>query len=94
MSDATNGAYVAGQSLSNRIWRNLGYFGSFNEAAFDWRQEVPKDGDLLTTVTTVRFSFLDRLRLLVSGHCEVSVYTKTLVPIGKTETMSEVRVLP
>lgn len=94
MTDTTHGAFGASQSLSNKIWRKLGYFGQFDEALFDWRQDVPKGGDLLTTDTRVQFSLGDRLRLLLSGRCEVTTYTKTRVEVRDVETRSEVRVMP
>lgn len=95
MSDRIeSGIQCATASFATRVWRWLGYFGQFNEVCFEWRQNVPKGGDMITVHTTVRVSFGDRLRILFSGHFEVVTYTKTTVEIGKAESMSEVRILP
>ncbi len=89
-----DGVFCATASWRTRMWQRLGFFGRFEESVFDWRQDVPDGGDLIHVETTISISFVDRMRILISGRCELRSYTKTVVPIGKCETRSEFRVMP
>lgn len=92
--ETTNGALCATQSLASRIWHKLGFFARFDEPLFDWRQNVPEGGDLITNDTTVTLSWDDRLRVLLSGRCALTVWTKTEHVVGKTESRSQFCVMP
>lgn len=99
MSDAANGgAFYAPESMRFIIWRKLGFRHRFNEELFDWRnQEPPEEGFVIGAISTnveIRVSFMDRLRLLVSGHANLSVYTKTNVMVDRAASRSEFAVLP
>ena len=102
MSEVTSGggAYyvVEKETIRSIVWRKLGFRHRFDEELFDWRnKEPPEEGFVvgaITTNVTIRVSFLDRLRLLVSGHAELSVYTKTNVEIDRAVSRSEFAVLP
>lgn len=93
------GAFSARQPLSLRIWHLLGFHrANDREALFDWRNEEPKDGDwwkvgALSTHVTVYFGWADRLRLLLTGTCEVTSYTRTNVTVDRAETRSQIAVL-
>jgi hypothetical protein len=78
------------------LWYRLGFRYRFDEGLFNWRdEETPGFApDAITTRIKIRVSFADRLRLLVSGHCEVSAYTKTNVPVDHAITRSRFAVLP
>lgn len=84
-------------SLRHRFWRALG-FGR-NDGWLDlsdWRSEDPKEGfafGAMLTETYVYFDFWDRVRVLVSGKCEVHVWSKTDKIINRAESRSFVRVL-
>lgn len=97
---------VAGQATTNRrafasafkptIWHRLGFRRHFDEALFDWRND-PMEGFAEGAVTTninVHVSFMDRLRILFSGHVEIAAYTKTNVNVDRAVTRSEFAVLP
>ena len=96
MSDAVGYYAVVGKpSLRERLWRWLGFRHRFDEALWKWRNE-PTDGfaeGVITTTVAVRLGKTDRLRLLVSGHCEVAVYTKTSVLVEHAVTRSQFAVL-
>lgn len=93
------GAFYAKQSLSLRLWHALGFHHAKDrEALFDWRNEEPKEGDwwtvgALTTHVVVYFGWADRLRLLLTGTCEVTSYTRTNVPVCRAESRSQIAVL-
>jgi hypothetical protein len=80
------------------IWYRLGFRFTFNEDDFDWRnQDPPEEGFVpgaFETVTHVHVGWLDRLRLLVSGHCAVSIHTKTDVLVNRAKSRSQFAVLP
>lgn len=80
------------------LWYRLGFHYSSDEDLFNWRnQEPPEEGfapGAFCTVIGVRISFLDRLRILASGHCQISVYTKTDVMPLKIKSRSIFAVLP
>lgn len=93
------GAFCARPTIRQRIWWALGYHHTpDSEALFDWRNEEPKPGDwwkvgALSTHVTVYFGWADRLRLLLTGTCEVTSYTRTNVPVDRAETRSQIAVL-
>lgn len=92
------GAYysIYKPSLRERVWRRLGFRHRFNEALLKWRNE-PTDGCVegaITTTVAVHVGYVDRLRLLISGHCEIAVYTKTDVLVQRAVTGSQFDVLP
>lgn len=96
---AGGGAFYAKQPLSLRICRALGFHrAKDSEALFDWRNEEPKPGDwwkvgALSTRVTIYFGWADRLRLLLTGTCEVTSYTRTNVAVERAETRSQISVL-
>ena len=80
------------------LWYRFG-FHYHEDDLFEWRNEEPKPGDwwtvgAVTTRVKIHFSFLDRLRLLISGTAEVTSYTRTNVTVDKAVTRSAVAVLP
>lgn len=91
------GAYYAKPSLRTRIWQKFGF--CFHDSAFEWRTQEPKEGDwwvpgTLNTDVTITVDWLDRLRLLVTGHCKLLTYTRTDVLVNKSEARSTFTVLP
>lgn len=81
------------------IWERLGFRRRFDEELFAWRNEEPKPEDglvpsALCTHVRVHIDWWDRLRLLVSGACEIEVYTKTDVLVNKAISRSQFSVLP
>jgi hypothetical protein len=81
------------------IWYRFGFRYRFDEALFDWRNQEPQADDwfapsALCTRVKIRVSWLDRLRLLCSGTCEVSCHTRTDVLVSRAETRSQFAVLP
>lgn len=88
------GAFIQAPSLANKIWHWLGFYARFDEALFDWRQDVPNTGDLITSNTTIMLSWGDRIRVLFSGKCSLTVWTKTANEVGITESRSQFCVLP
>jgi hypothetical protein len=74
------------------IWNRLG-FGRAH--AYFEDDEIPGYAEsALITETHVHLDFLDRLRVLITGHVHVYVRTKTDVPIGKAFSISSARVAP
>jgi hypothetical protein len=92
------GAFYAKQPLSLRIWHWLGFHKSFSEELFEWRNmEPPEEGfapSAFHTETHVILDWKDRLRVLVTGHICVDVWTKTDEPVNRAKSRSEVAVLP
>ncbi len=92
-------ATASRESLRSRFWRRLGFGFRSDTGLFDWRNEEPKDGDwwvigAISTTTVVHVSFLDRLRLLVSGRAYLEESTRTNVEVERAETRSAFCVLP
>lgn len=85
-------------TLLQRLWRRLGYGFRFDEALFDWRnQEPPEEGFVpgaMSTHVTIHVSWPDRLRLLLSGRCEIVSYMKTDTLVNRAATRSQFAVLP
>lgn len=102
MSDASDtsngGAFYAPESFRSKFWRKMGFCHHFDEDLFDWRnQDPPQEGFVISAITTnvaIHVSFMDRLRLLVSGRAELSVYTKTNVVVDRAISRSQFAVLP
>jgi len=98
--DETAGmAFSAGPSLRQRIWWWLGFGHQFDQPLFDWRTQEAKPDDwfvssALTTETTIHIDWLDRLRILVSGRCSLSTYSRTDVLVNRAESRSQFAVLP
>lgn len=96
MTDAVGHYAIYKPTLSERFWRRLGFRYRFDETLCDWRN-APMEGFVegaITTTVAVHVGNADRFRLLVSGYCEVAVYTKTSVPVEHAVTRSEFAVLP
>lgn len=88
-------------TLAVRFWRALGFVYRWDEDLFNWKHAEPAPDEqgwwvpgCVTTHVAVSVSWLDRLRLLVTGCCEVSIYTRTDVLVRRAETRSEFAVLP
>ena len=98
MSDSTNGGVFYSPEPRPTIWRRLGFRHRFDQELFDWKwEDPPEEGfaeGFITTNVTITVSFLDRLRLLLSGRAELSVYTKTSVTVDRAVGRSEFSVLP
>jgi len=96
MTDTHGGYLVTANKPS--IWNRLGFNFRFDEDLFDWRnQDPPEEGFVIgafETTTHVHVGWLDRIKLLVTGHCAVTTWTKTDVLINRAETRSEFAVLP
>ena len=95
----TNEAMIYRPTLMQRLWRRLGFGTRWDEALFDWRSADPGPDDwfvpgVLSTRTVVHVDWRDRLRLLLSGKCEVATYTRTNVAVARGETRSLFSVLP
>ena len=88
MTIIENGIQVYTPSLTERLWRALGYRSH--------RPEMSEDGEKLPfwimTNTHVNMSILDRIRLLVSGKMIVRTETRTDVPVAITITASSVEI--
>lgn len=91
---ATHGAFVARQPLRIRFWRSLG-FGWHEREMVDYRMmEDPRyQPGAITLDTHVHFDFLDRLRILLSGHVVVIGVLKGDVLPKQHEARSETCVL-
>lgn len=100
MSDkiTNGGVFYAPESMRSKVWRWLGFRYRFDEDLFEWRNKEPPEEGLvvgcLTTDVHVRVSFLDRVRILISGHVKLSVYTKTNVAVDRAVSRSSFAVLP
>lgn len=95
---AAGGAFYAiyKPTLRERAWRRLGFRQRFDEALWTWKNE-PMEGfaeGAITTTVAVYVGYVDRLRLLISGHCQVDVYTKTSVVAEHAVSRSGFSVLP
>lgn len=93
MSDQSGAFY---QEYKPTIWDRMGFRHQFDEALFNWRND-PLDGFVESAITThvnIHVSFWDRLRLLLTGHAELTTYTKTNVTVDHAVTRSEFAILP
>lgn len=87
------------QASKPTIWYRLGFHYGWDEALFNWRSADPEPDDwfvagALTTRIEVHVGFLDRIRLLISGRCELFCSTRTDVVVKRAETRSQFAVLP
>lgn len=80
------------------IWHWLGFRHRWDEALFEWRNQEPLEPGFvpgaMATRVIVHVCWLDRMRLLVSGRCEIVSYMKTDALVNKTQTRSAFAVLP
>lgn len=97
-NDNNTALTLAPPSLADRVWRWLGYRRAYDHDLIEWRTAEPQPLDwwkpgALVTVTEIRLGFVDRLRLLVSGRCEVEVSARTDAIVGRSEARAVVSVL-
>ncbi len=74
----------------------LGFRFQSDETLYEWRfqkEDGFTDGTMCSEIH-VKVGWLDRIRLLITGHCALKVYTKTDVPIAKAQSRSQFAVLP
>lgn len=87
-TNADCGAMVYHSTLAERIgWR------LFPREHID-APEMPEQGDVFVCETEVRIDWLDRLRILVSGRCQVTTKTATEHRFGNSATVSNFTALP
>lgn len=94
---ATNHANI-GLIAKRPLWRRWWFKDGFDETLFDWRSSDPQPSDwwkpgVLSSHVQVRVDWLDRLKLLISGKCQIDVYTRTDVIVRKCESRSTFTVL-
>lgn len=96
--DNPNSAFYVKPTIRQRIWWALGFCWKKTDENFEWRMmEPPEEGfapGALHTETHVLLDWKDRLRVLVTGHIGIDVYTKTDVPVKRARSRSDVAVLP
>lgn len=80
------------------LWDRFGFKFYPDPELTNWRfQEPPEDGFIDGTMCSevhVRVSWADRLRLLLTGHVALKVYTKTDVEVRRVKSRSQFAVLP
>lgn len=78
------------------IWHRLGWRYRSDESLFDWRNKEEEGfaPHALCTRTEIHITFVDRLRLLISGRCELTAYTKTDKLVDHAVTRAQFAVLP
>lgn len=81
-----------------RLWSRLGFGSRWDEELFEWRSADPQPDDwfvpgTLTMRTMTHVGWRDRLRLLISGRCEVCTYTRTDALVHRAETRAQFSVL-
>lgn len=94
MSDTATGFYAEHRPT---IWQRLGFRQKHDVALFEWRIQDAADGFVggtMNTSTHVILDWKDRLRLLVTGHALIDVYTRTDVMPKRLESRSQFCVLP
>lgn len=99
MSEAQGYLRGSKPSLRQRVWSGLGFGKTFDGDLFDWRTAEPGPSDwfvsgVISTHVRIHVGFLDRLRILISGECEVSCYTRTNVTVDQAQTRSDFAVMP
>lgn len=91
-------AMCAKPTLRQRFCWLLGLHKKRDEELFDWRNmEPPEEGfvqSCLHTETHCILDWKDRLRVLLTGHVVVDVWTKTNVLVSRSKSRSEIAVLP
>lgn len=86
--------YYLKPSWKQRLGLRLGFTFPFDEELLDWRTEERENfvsGALITRVR-IHISWMDLLRLLLSGRAEVEISTKTDKIIERAESRSRFRV--
>jgi hypothetical protein len=95
-SNTDNAAFCAKQPLRLRVWQFLGFCRQYDDDLFEWRN-AEGDGfapSAFHTETHCILGWKDRLRVLVTGHVAVDVWSKTDVIVGRAVSRSSVAVLP
>jgi hypothetical protein len=82
-----NGYVQFRPSPAQRAWRFLGFKLAPRHPHLD------NEGYIFATVTHIRFSWVDRLRVLLSGHVAVATRTETDVIVSEAKAVSEASVL-
>lgn len=80
------------------LWERLGFRHRHDEEIFQWRMQEPQeegfcDGYMISDAHA-HLDWLDRLRVLISGHCAIKVYTKTDIMPNRLQSRSVFSVLP
>lgn len=92
------GAYCSKPTLGQRIAWALGFCLKRDDDLFDWRtMDPPEEGFVVSCLHTETHCILDwkdRIRVLLTGHIVVNVWTKTDVFVKRSKSRSEVAVLP
>jgi hypothetical protein len=92
-AEPTGGAFYAKEPLSSRLWCWLGY---------GWARAPRPDEDELIegwapgwfiVETRAHLDWKDRLRILVSGNLMVQQAIKTDVPIARSRSTSDIKIL-
>lgn len=87
----TANAFYSEPPLAFKVWRKLGF-----RRAWSLRPE-PRDGfaeGWIVVQSETRFSFVDRLRILVSGRVSVEHVVQTDVAVLRSHTETDVGILP
>lgn len=95
---SAGGAYCAKPTIRTRICWALGLHEKYDDELFEWRYMDPQEPGFVTsclhTETHCILDWKDRLRVLLTGHILVDVWTKTDVAIGRSKSRSAIAVLP
>lgn len=95
---AHGGAFCARETLRSRMWRFFGFCWKPDDDLYDWRNmDPPQEGfapGAMTTITHIHITFIDRLRVLLTGHVAVEIFTKADTIPAKLLSRSRVAVLP
>lgn len=98
MSEQTIAQHGAAMTSKPSVWYRLGFRYRFDEDLFEWRNKEPPDEGFAVGAIGIRIgvhvSFVDRLRLLISGHAELTAYVKTNVTVDRAKTRSQFAILP
>lgn len=83
------------QASRPTLWYRLGFHFPHDEKLFDWRNAevsgfVPS---AMNTEVHVYLGWLDRIKLLITGHAAINIYTRTDVLVNKCESRSQFAVL-
>lgn len=91
-------AYYRRPTLMQRVWQTLGFGYRPDEDIYRWRTMDPQEHGFanacMHTETHVVLDWKDRLRVLLSGHLVVDVWTKTNIAIAHSISRSQIAVLP
>ena len=78
-------------TLLERMWRRLGYVGSYPDMPEEMAEGLPH---WMMTQVKLRISLADRLRLLVSGRAILRVESRAEHDPGQVASASAFQVLP